>query len=74
MKLTEKPVRSSSLVTREYLRRTPPRSVASHDDPGWTARHTRAAPTMPGAEERLDELRALGYLPAELSPGGSEEE
>lgn len=63
-----------SLVTRDFLRRRPPRSVATHEDADWTARHTRATPPMPGAEERLDELRALGYLPADVSRDGSGEE
>jgi predicted AlkP superfamily pyrophosphatase or phosphodiesterase len=50
----------TTVLDPRFLARHPPRSVATHDDPAWLAR--------PGAEvrvedpERLEQLRALGYL------------
>lgn len=39
-----------------------PRSVASHDTPEWLASRGSGDVARPGEDERLEQLRALGYL------------
>jgi hypothetical protein len=36
--------------------------VDSHDTPEWLAARDRSRAELPGREERLEQLRALGYL------------
>ena len=56
---------AENVLERDFLRRHPPRGVASHDTEAWIRAHRRATDPPPGAEERIDQLRALGYLDSE---------
>ncbi len=51
------------VLTPEHLQRFPLRHVPTHDTPGWDAVR-QPAPILPdgAAQERLDQLRALGYV------------
>jgi hypothetical protein len=51
-----------NLLEPDALEELPPRYVASHDTPEWRAAHRSPVPPRPRQEERLEQLRALGYL------------
>ncbi len=40
----------------------PVEPIDTHDDPAWLASRPGAAPLVPGTEERLEQLRVLGYI------------
>jgi hypothetical protein len=50
------------LLTEELLERQPVRYVSAHTEPGWFARRPKATLADDGAAERIEQLRALGYL------------
>jgi hypothetical protein len=45
-----------------FLRDHPVSHVDTHDTPEWRASRGRPAPVVPGTEERLEQLRSLGYI------------
>jgi hypothetical protein len=49
-------------IRPDFLRRHPVVRVATHDDPAWQEAHRRLPGASLGSEERLEQLRALGYL------------
>lgn len=50
------------LLTPEYLARFEIAWVDSHTPAGWGARAAGAGAATPGEQERLDQLRSLGYI------------
>ena len=58
---------AEALIDRKFLDRFPPLYQDTHDDPAWLAERTRATResdplAVPDSRERLEQLRALGYL------------
>jgi hypothetical protein len=50
------------LLEPGFLRAHPPSRIKTHSPAGWQRGRVFAATRVPGSEERLDQLRALGYL------------
>lgn len=51
-----------SLLSRDFLAAHPVREVAGHTEPGWYETRPKPAVGDEGAAERIEQLRALGYL------------
>lgn len=51
-----------SILDEEFLRSHPATYVETHDDPEWIASRGTDAGKVPGTEERLEQLRSLGYI------------
>lgn len=51
-----------SLFTPEFRRDREIKTIATHTPEGWAAARTFAGTELPGSEERVEQLRALGYL------------
>jgi predicted AlkP superfamily pyrophosphatase or phosphodiesterase len=49
-----------TVLDPRFLELNPPRSIATHDDPAWLARSRE--PVRVHDPERMEQLRALGYL------------
>lgn len=52
----------TSVVEPQFLTRHPPRSVASHTDTAWLEKQRAAPAPVLHQIERLEQLRALGYV------------
>jgi hypothetical protein len=50
------------LLTEELLERQPVHYVSANTEPGWFARRTKTMLANDDAAERIEQLRALGYL------------
>ena len=53
---------AESLIEPAFLAAHPVRTVPTHDTPEWLEQHRRLAGADPGDEERIRQLRALGYV------------
>ena len=52
----------SEVVEGDFLESHPPSSVATHDTPEWLASRPQQALSADAEEQRLEQLRALGYI------------
>ena len=52
----------TDVVARSWLERHPVRYVDTHTDDAWQTRRERSSGRADGLAERLDQLRALGYI------------
>ncbi len=50
------------LIEEATLEAHPPRSIRTHDTPTWREAHSQRRATNAGAGERMQQLRALGYI------------
>lgn len=65
------------LLDPKFEERIDVQFVATHDTPEWLASRGASSPAVPGTKERIEQLRALGYLgdsqsPATTQPTASE--
>ncbi|HXC49321.1 MAG TPA: alkaline phosphatase family protein [Candidatus Limnocylindrales bacterium] len=52
----------TSLITAEFLARHPIRTVPTHTPKGWAKTRNLPETETPGEDERLEQLRSLGYI------------
>jgi hypothetical protein len=51
-----------NVVDPAFLASHPVTFVETHDDPQWLAGRGGEGPESPGLEERIEQLRSLGYI------------
>ncbi len=52
----------TTLLEPAFLTEHPPRTVATHDTESWLQAHRALTGRVPDEDERLEQLRALGYI------------